>query len=101
MWPRTGRPLPEGANVGYAHRWIDPGAPSRGGSMRYHTVRLLRALTVILLASAPVSVGAAVIYDNGGPDGGVAFFSDPSTSGQFQVADNFLLPPASTTITDV
>jgi hypothetical protein len=70
--------------------------------MRYHTVQLLRALSVVILlpiAAAPVR--AAVIYDNGRPADGVAFFSDPSMSFQIQVADNFLLPPASTTITDV
>lgn len=61
-----------------------------------------KLLAVLLMGGAMFVVlpaGADVIYDNGGPDQVISFLSD--FDGSQQMADNFVLLPGATLLTDV
>lgn len=59
-------------------------------------------LLVVIMATTMLSGGAFadVIYDNGGPDGVTAWFSDPSYA-DFRNADDFVLECGASVITDI
>ena len=55
---------------------------------------------IVFAAVLALPAAGDIIYDNGGPDQGYVYFSDPSYA-SYRVADDFVLEPEERVITDI
>ncbi|MDX9971887.1 MAG: PEP-CTERM sorting domain-containing protein [FCB group bacterium] len=55
---------------------------------------------ILLMATLALPAASDVIFDNGGPDQGYIWFSDPSYA-LYRVAEDFVLAPGANVITDI